>query len=106
MPKLVKFADINDLLPVECWYRKQAKEFNDSDVLLFDGDPSLAQLDLDHPLGISDEDRRENYSEWLSTASAHFDPENPSCLDELIATADALMYEEKRSKRHIKEDMA
>jgi diguanylate cyclase (GGDEF)-like protein/PAS domain S-box-containing protein len=32
----------------------------------------------------------------LSAGAAHFDPENPSSLDDLIATADNLMYQEKR----------
>jgi hypothetical protein len=29
---------------------------------------------------------------------AHYDPENPSSLDELMAQADILMYEEKKNK--------
>jgi diguanylate cyclase (GGDEF)-like protein len=40
------------------------------------------------------------YKLSLSVGAAHFDPENPSPLDELIAAADNLMYEEKRTKRH------
>ena len=40
------------------------------------------------------------YKLSLSVGAAHFYPENPSPLDELIATADNLMYEEKRTKRH------
>jgi diguanylate cyclase (GGDEF)-like protein/PAS domain S-box-containing protein len=40
------------------------------------------------------------YKLSLSVGAAHFDPENPSPLDGLIAAADKLMYEEKRTKRH------
>jgi diguanylate cyclase (GGDEF)-like protein len=40
------------------------------------------------------------YKLSLSVGTAHFDPENPISLDELIARADNLMYEEKRTKRH------
>jgi diguanylate cyclase (GGDEF)-like protein/PAS domain S-box-containing protein len=46
----------------------------------------------------SSEARR--YKLSLSVGAAHFDPENPASLDELIAVADTLMYEEKRIKRH------
>jgi diguanylate cyclase (GGDEF)-like protein len=41
-----------------------------------------------------------NYSLSLSMGIAHYDPETPSTLDELIAQADTLMYEEKRNKQH------
>jgi diguanylate cyclase (GGDEF)-like protein/PAS domain S-box-containing protein len=36
-----------------------------------------------------------NYQLSLSTGIAHYDPEKPSTLDELMAQADELMYEEK-----------
>jgi diguanylate cyclase (GGDEF)-like protein/PAS domain S-box-containing protein len=36
------------------------------------------------------------YQLKLSVGVAHFDPEKPSTLDELMSQADALMYEEKR----------
>jgi diguanylate cyclase (GGDEF)-like protein/PAS domain S-box-containing protein len=39
------------------------------------------------------------YKLILSVGIAHCDPENPASLDELIAQADALMYEEKRKKQ-------
>jgi two-component system cell cycle response regulator len=35
----------------------------------------------------------------LSVGVARYDPENPSSLDELMARADALMYEQKRTKQ-------
>ncbi|MDD5168837.1 MAG: PAS domain S-box protein, partial [Syntrophales bacterium] len=38
------------------------------------------------------------YKLSVSMGTAHFDPENPSSLDELIARADDLMYKEKRTK--------
>jgi diguanylate cyclase (GGDEF)-like protein len=40
------------------------------------------------------------YTLSFSTGVASYDPEHPSSLDELIAQADTLMYEEKRGKRH------
>jgi diguanylate cyclase (GGDEF)-like protein/PAS domain S-box-containing protein len=40
-----------------------------------------------------------NYQLSLSIGIAHYDPEKPSSLDELMAQADDLMYEEKRRKR-------
>jgi diguanylate cyclase (GGDEF)-like protein/PAS domain S-box-containing protein len=43
------------------------------------------------------EDR--NYMLSLSTGIAHYDPENPSSLDELMTQADTLMYKEKRKKQ-------
>lgn len=36
----------------------------------------------------------------LSVGAAAYNPQRPSSLDDLIATADALMYEEKRRKKH------
>jgi diguanylate cyclase (GGDEF)-like protein/PAS domain S-box-containing protein len=39
------------------------------------------------------------YKLSLSVGVAHFDPENPCSLDELMARADDLMYKEKRTKR-------
>jgi diguanylate cyclase (GGDEF)-like protein len=40
-----------------------------------------------------------NYQLSLSIGVAHYDPEKPSSLDELMAQADELMYEEKRKKQ-------
>lgn len=40
-----------------------------------------------------------NYMLSLSIGMAHYDPENPSSLDELMARADTLMYQNKRSKQ-------
>jgi PleD family two-component response regulator len=39
------------------------------------------------------------YNLSLSTGVARYDPDSPSSLDELIARADALMYEKKRTKQ-------
>ncbi|MBA4391664.1 MAG: hypothetical protein C0399_12125 [Syntrophus sp. (in: bacteria)] len=39
-----------------------------------------------------------NYTLSLSIGIAHYDPETPAALDELMAQADTLMYEEKRKK--------
>ncbi len=41
-----------------------------------------------------------NYQLSLSTGIAHYDPEAPSTLDELMTQADTLMYEEKRNKKY------
>lgn len=41
-----------------------------------------------------------NYKLSLSMGMAHYDPEKPCSLDELIAQADTSMYEEKRNKQH------
>ena len=35
----------------------------------------------------------------ISVGAAHFDPESPMAIDELLSKADALMYEQKRKKR-------
>ena len=43
------------------------------------------------------------YKLSLSVGTAYFDPENPNSLDELIAAADNLMYEEKKTKQHKRE---
>jgi diguanylate cyclase (GGDEF)-like protein len=40
------------------------------------------------------------YQLSLSVGISHYDPEHPSSLDELMAQADTLMYEEKRNKQY------
>ncbi|OPY77951.1 MAG: putative diguanylate cyclase AdrA [Syntrophorhabdus sp. PtaU1.Bin058] len=40
------------------------------------------------------------YKLFLSIGVAHYDPETPSSIDELITRADTLMYEQKKGKRH------
>jgi len=40
-----------------------------------------------------------NYTLSLSVGIAHYDPGNPSSLDELMAKADTLMYKEKKRKQ-------
>lgn len=39
------------------------------------------------------------YQLTLSMGVAHFDPESPSSLSELIAKADGLMYQQKRARK-------
>lgn len=41
-----------------------------------------------------------DYQLSLSIGIAHYNPEAPSTLDELMAAADTLMYEEKRGKQN------
>jgi diguanylate cyclase (GGDEF)-like protein/PAS domain S-box-containing protein len=41
-----------------------------------------------------------NYQLSLSIGIAHYDPETPAALDELMAQADTLMYEEKKRKQN------
>ncbi len=43
------------------------------------------------------ENRRDRLS--ISVGSSYFDPENPCSLDELMAHADQLMYEQKQKKK-------
>ncbi len=45
-----------------------------------------------------DKSHRRPYSLSLSVGMAHFDPARPLSLDDLLAAADMLMYEEKRKK--------
>jgi diguanylate cyclase (GGDEF)-like protein len=40
----------------------------------------------------------QNYTVSLSVGISRHDPQNPSSLDDLIAQADMLMYQEKRNK--------
>ena len=46
--------------------------------------------------------RREGrkYQLSISVGIVHYNPETPSSLEELMAHADALMYEEKRKKKN------
>jgi PleD family two-component response regulator len=50
---------------------------------------------------IDSENSRENrdYKISLSTGIACYNPENPCSIDELMAEADQLMYEQKKSKK-------
>jgi PleD family two-component response regulator len=43
------------------------------------------------------EDRKYNLS--ISVGCSYYDPEHPCTIDELIASADKLMYEQKQSKK-------
>jgi diguanylate cyclase (GGDEF)-like protein len=43
------------------------------------------------------EDRRYRLS--ISVGCAYYDPENPRSIDELVASADKLMYEQKQNKK-------
>ncbi|MFE3572757.1 DUF6891 domain-containing protein [Lysinibacillus sp. NPDC059133] len=59
------FAEIEHLLPVDSWMYGQRQRFKDELVLVYDDDLTLDQLDLDHPLGVNDGNRRANYLTWL-----------------------------------------
>jgi diguanylate cyclase (GGDEF)-like protein len=50
---------------------------------------------------IDTHNRRENrrYTLSISVGSSFYDPENPRSIDELMAEADKLMYEHKKSKK-------
>jgi diguanylate cyclase (GGDEF)-like protein len=50
------------------------------------------------------EDRRYRLS--VSVGSSYYDPENPCSLDELIARADRLMYEQKQNKYALSQQSA
>lgn len=50
--------------------------------------------------------RKNNMTLSLSVGITVYDPENPGTLDELIATADALMYKDKQIKKAGRADLA
>jgi diguanylate cyclase (GGDEF)-like protein/PAS domain S-box-containing protein len=54
---------------------------------------------LQKALGARSQLKTRKYTLSLSTGVAHSDPENRSSLDELMARADRLMYEQKRTKQ-------
>jgi diguanylate cyclase (GGDEF)-like protein/PAS domain S-box-containing protein len=47
------------------------------------------------------EKRMRSYSLSISTGIAHYDPDNPCSIDELLAGADKLMYEQKQKKHAV-----
>jgi diguanylate cyclase (GGDEF)-like protein/PAS domain S-box-containing protein len=54
---------------------------------------------LQDALAAANQRKPRKYTLSLSTGVARYDPDKPSSLDELIARADALMYEKKRTKQ-------
>lgn len=57
--------------------------------------PSRLQKKLD----VHNKKGTRSYKLAMSIGLAHYDPENPSSIDELLSQADSLMYEHKKSKR-------
>ena len=70
-------------------------------------DPALGQHRLSHRLRLRDgftvSKARESFHPPLSISVgiAEYDPEHPVSLEELLARADALMYEDKKDKRRV-----
>jgi diguanylate cyclase (GGDEF)-like protein len=62
------------------------------------GSPILAERLQDKVIAHNAHERR-RYHLSLSVGMAHYDPERPCALQELLTRADALMYEQKRDKR-------
>ncbi len=56
---------------------------------------------LQDALEVTNQLKPQKYMLSLSTGIARYDPDSPSSLDELIARADALMYEKKRAKQTV-----
>jgi len=88
--------------------------FRDSDIIARIGGDEFVVLAMDNAAGqledtwsarvqenIASRNRRLNRSYALSVSMgvAYYDPDFPTALDDLLARADSLMYEEKRSKR-------
>ena len=59
----------------------------------------LLMARLQNALEAANQRTLEKYTLSLSTGVARYDPGNPSSLDKLIARADALMYDKKRTKQ-------
>lgn len=54
---------------------------------------------LQENLGVSNEERGRPYRLSLSIGIAHYTPDKPCSIDELLERADKLMYEQKRTKK-------
>ncbi|MBI5101856.1 MAG: diguanylate cyclase [Nitrospirae bacterium] len=54
---------------------------------------------LQRNIDVKNEENDRRYKLSLSSGIAYYDPEHPSTIDELLTTADALMYDQKRNKR-------
>ncbi len=54
---------------------------------------------LQRNIDIQNKKLNRNYKLSLSVGIAYYDPEHPVAIDELLTTADALMYAQKRNKR-------
>jgi diguanylate cyclase len=55
---------------------------------------------LRHSLDNYNRPEGRDYQLSLSAGVAHYNPEIPSTLDELLTQADTLMHEEKKNKQH------
>ena len=70
-------------------------------VLALEADKTSCDLltnNLKENLDVHNRKGERPYSLSLSIGITHYDPENPCSLDELIAGADRLMYEQKKKK--------
>lgn len=57
---------------------------------------------LQNQVDLHNRQAKRKYQLSISVGSSFYDPENPSSVDELMASADALMYEQKRKKRTLR----
>jgi diguanylate cyclase (GGDEF)-like protein len=88
--------------------------FRESDIIARIGGDEFVVLAMDNAAGqledtwqqrvqenIATRNRRPNrtYALSVSMGVAYYDPDFPTALDDLLARADTLMYEEKRAKR-------
>jgi diguanylate cyclase (GGDEF)-like protein len=92
--------------------------FRESDIVARIGGDEFVVLAMDNASGqledtwqqrvqenLAMRNRRPNrtYALSVSMGVAYYDPDFPTALDDLLARADTLMYEEKRAKRHQEE---
>jgi diguanylate cyclase (GGDEF)-like protein/PAS domain S-box-containing protein len=61
---------------------------------------------IENNLLVHNEKSKRGYNLSMSMGIAHFNPENPSSIDELIARADELMYENKKGHQLYKEPVS
>ncbi len=62
-------------------------------------DSKIVQDHLQHQIDLNNSRENREYALSMSIGIAYNDPERPSTIDELMAQADALMYEQKKGKR-------
>ncbi|MFO1418163.1 MAG: diguanylate cyclase [Methylotetracoccus sp.] len=63
------------------------------------GAAAAFQSRLQHSIDAYNQEQKSPFRLSASIGSAYFDPETPSTLDELLASADRAMYEAKRAQR-------
>jgi diguanylate cyclase (GGDEF)-like protein/PAS domain S-box-containing protein len=71
-------------------------------VLAIDPDeinPEILINRLQNQLDTHNDQRNRRYRISISAGASYYDPENPSSIDELMARADKLMYEQKKNKK-------